>query len=129
MDLKGLRMKYKKTKAPGHPRADITGHVPTHILIAEQMLGRPLEKNELVHHCNFNKHDNDPSKLLVLTRHEHQQLPELQARFLFYKGLYKEFLEWYQDEKEVVRIEHEIEKEKRKLEKHRRKEHGHEKSN
>lgn len=116
---------------PEHPRADIAGHVPNHILVVEKRLGRPLEKNEIVHHCDFNKHNNDnientqlSNLLLMSSRQEHQQLPELQARFLIQKGLYKEFLEWYQEEKEVVRIEHELEKAQRKLERLRKKHAG-----
>lgn len=117
-------MKYPMTKAPGHPRADITGSVPTHILLMEYELGRPLEKGELVHHCDFDKHNSVISNLLLMaSRQEHQQFPELQARFLIQKGLYKEFLEWYQEEKEVVRIEHQLEKTQKHLERLRKK-HG-----
>ncbi len=114
-------MKYPMTKAPEHPKANLSGHVPTHILIVEERIGRTLEKGELVHHCDFNKTNNanikgtDISNLLHITRQEHQQLPELQARFLIQKGYYKEFLEWYQDEKEIVLIEHRLEKVQRKL--------------
>ena len=117
-------MKYPMTRAPGHPKADITGNVPTHIILMEAELGRDLEKNELVHHCDFNKRNNTISNLLLMaSRREHQQLPELQARFLIQRGLYEEFLEWYQEEKEVVCIEHELEKAQTKLERLRNK-HG-----
>ena len=122
-------MKYPMTRAPGHPRADITGHVPTHIILMEEELGRFLEKNELVHHCDFDKHNNTISNLLLMaSRQEHQQLPELQARFLLHRGLYEEFLEWYQEEKEVVQIEHKLAKTQKRLERLRKK-HGQGKSN
>ena len=124
-------MKYPKTKMPGHPSADITGHVPTHILVVEKRLGRPLEKNELVHHCDFDKLNYGNIKgeeisnlLLMSSRQEHQQLPELQARFLIQRGLYAEFLEWWQEEKEIVRLERGLEKVQRKLIKLRRKKDG-----
>jgi len=127
----GVTMKYPMTKAPKHPKANIAGDVPTHILIVEERLGRPLKKNELVHHVDFNKHNsgciegtNISNLLLMSSRQEHQQLPELQARFLVHKGLFKEFLEWYQEEKEIVQIEHKLEKAQRKLTKFRRKHNG-----
>lgn len=37
----------------------------THRVVAEQMLGRPLEKGEIVHHIDGNKRNNDPSNLMV----------------------------------------------------------------
>ena len=45
-----------------------------HIIVAEKMLGRPLEENEVVHHINKNKKDNTPENLLVMTRSEHINL-------------------------------------------------------
>lgn len=120
---------------PGHPRADITGHVPTHILEVEKRIGRPLEKHEVVHHCDFDKDNYGniegeaiSNLLLMASRQEHQQLPELQARFLIQHGLYAKFLEWYQEEKEIVRIEHSLEKAQHKLERYTKK-HGQKESN
>lgn len=116
------------TKTPEHPKANVAGYIATHILLMEMELGRFLEKNELVHHCDFDKNNNTFSNLLLMaSRQEHQQLPELQARFLLQRGLYKEFLEWYQKEKEVVLIEHKLAKVNKKLERLKKK-HGREQS-
>lgn len=45
-----------------------------HRVIAEQMIGRPLVKGEIVHHIDGNKHNNDPSNLQVMTQSEHMKL-------------------------------------------------------
>lgn len=87
---------YKMLYIPSHHRADITGLVPEHIVVAEKELGRPLVKGEIVHHKDFNKLNPKPTNLLFpITRPEHQKLPEYQARFILSKGLYDEFLVWW----------------------------------
>lgn len=45
-----------------------------HRLVAERMLGRPLQPDEIVHHCDQNTQNNDPSNLKVMTRAEHSRL-------------------------------------------------------
>jgi len=87
---------YKRVYQPGHHRADVTGMVSEHVLIAERLLGRPLQKGEIVHHKDFDKFNNSDDNLLVpISRQEHQQLPEYQARFIIDQGLYAEFLVWW----------------------------------
>lgn len=87
---------YRQQYKPDHHRADITGLVSEHILVAEKELGCPLKKGEIVHHKDFDKLNNKPDNLLFpITRTQHQKLPEYQARFILSKGLYKEFLEWW----------------------------------
>jgi len=39
-----------------------------HRVVAEQMIGRPLERGEIVHHIDGDKHNNDPSNLMVMTQ-------------------------------------------------------------
>ena len=42
-----------------------------HRVMAERMLGRQLEPGEIVHHIDGNRHNNDPSNLMVMTQGEH----------------------------------------------------------
>lgn len=46
----------------------------THRIIAEQILGRPLKSDEIVHHIDGNKRNNNPDNLMVMTQSEHAHL-------------------------------------------------------
>lgn len=43
-----------------------------HKLILENKIGRKLKKNEVTHHLDENKSNNNPSNLIVLTKSEHR---------------------------------------------------------
>lgn len=45
-----------------------------HRVVAEKMLGRPLNPNEVVHHIDRNIRNNDPSNLQVMSRIAHTAL-------------------------------------------------------
>lgn len=47
------------------------GWVSEHRLIASWIAGRDLQKDEVVHHCNFVKFDNRPENLQIMTESEH----------------------------------------------------------
>jgi hypothetical protein len=57
---------YVLVKTPNHPNADVRGYVYEHRLIAEQKIGRYLEKGEIVHHKDGNKQNNNPDNLEVV---------------------------------------------------------------
>ena len=63
---------YVLVKQDGHPRAKKHGgYVREHILVAERIIGRHLEPDEVVHHINGIKNDNRPENLMVMTKSEH----------------------------------------------------------
>jgi hypothetical protein len=53
---------------PGHPRARTGNYVFEHIVVMEELLGRPLHKDETVHHRNGVKDDNRPGNLELWVR-------------------------------------------------------------
>lgn len=60
---------------PDHPFAiGSTGCVYAHRIIAEGMLGRYLKHDEVVHHIDMNKQNNNPNNLVVLTNRDHLRL-------------------------------------------------------
>ena len=54
-----------------HSRANLAGQVYEHILVMEKLLGRPIIADEVVHHENGDKTDNQPKNLRLLTKSEH----------------------------------------------------------
>lgn len=69
---------YVKIKGPeNHPRNDIKGYILEHLLIMEQKIGRPIRRDEDVHHINGVKTDNRPENLELWNRsHPSGQRPE-----------------------------------------------------
>ena len=66
------RWGYKMMLCPDRGKA--SKYVMEHVMVAEKMIGRLLESNEVVHHIDGNKANNVLSNLLVVTRKTHKQL-------------------------------------------------------
>ena len=52
---------------PDHPKANHGNYVQEHRLVMEKILGRHLERREVVHHRNGNHSDNRPENLLLFS--------------------------------------------------------------
>lgn len=70
---KGGGYMYCRTSPP-HPKANAKGLYPLHRVIAENKLGRLLKPNEVVHHIDEDKSNNDEANLAVMTVSAHTQL-------------------------------------------------------
>ena len=65
---------YVMIKKRGHHRGTKQDYVKRSVLVAEKKIGRLLKDNEVVHHLDFNKENDNPNNLLVIDRIEHVSL-------------------------------------------------------
>ena len=70
INSKGYVMVYAGTREG----VNKSGYIPEHRLIAESHIGRKLTGEEVVHHINGIKDDNDPSNLWIYDRKEHRAI-------------------------------------------------------
>lgn len=57
-----------------HPNATSNGYVLMHRVVMENHLGRLLGKNEIVHHIDHNRHNNDISNLRLMNSKDHSSM-------------------------------------------------------
>jgi hypothetical protein len=69
-EMKGWRIDrgYVFLFDPTHPNAHRDGYVAEHTKVMAEILGRPLERDEEVHHRNGNRSDNRPDNLELWAR-------------------------------------------------------------
>ena len=63
---------YSLLRMPEHPRAKANGYVPEQRIIMEKYIGRFLSMDEVVHHIDGNKLNNDLSNLKLMKDSEHK---------------------------------------------------------
>lgn len=68
---------YDYALVPEHPKATKLGYVFMHRVVMENHIGRLLKDNEVVHHKDENKKNNDISNLQLMTNEEHVRLHAL----------------------------------------------------
>lgn len=62
---------YDYALVPEHPNRTKNGYVLAHRVVVENSLGRVLDKSEIVHHLDGNKHNNDIHNLVVMSSKDH----------------------------------------------------------
>ncbi len=62
---------YRFVMRKDHPRAINGGYVPEQVVVVEDFIGRPLMKDEVVHHIDSDKLNNEISNLYLFTKREH----------------------------------------------------------
>lgn len=60
----------KRRRGSGKGYTKVNGR-HAHRVVAEKMIGRPLRSDEIVHHIDGNKRNNNPGNLKVMTQSEH----------------------------------------------------------
>lgn len=71
---------YRMIWMPGHHLAGKLGYVPEHRLVMENHIGRPLKKEEIVHHCNRVRDDNRIENLRLFSDNGEHLAHELHGK-------------------------------------------------
>ena len=58
----------------GHHRANYNGYVKIADLVLEEKLGRKLKKNEIAHHIDRNKQNDNPENLELMNKTQHDKM-------------------------------------------------------
>lgn len=72
--VNGYRLIYKPEALSAMTSDNWKGYVYEHVYIAERDIGRSLSPDEVVHHLDGDRQNNEPSNLLVLSRGMHARL-------------------------------------------------------
>ena len=62
---------YRYARMSNHPNANKNGYISEHRFVMSNSIGRPLRPDEIIHHINGNRSDNQIQNLRIVTRREH----------------------------------------------------------
>lgn len=65
---------YKLIRKPDHPNARQGGYVFEHRYVMSKHIGRPLREDEIIHHKDEDRLNNEITNLEIMTRSEHSKL-------------------------------------------------------
>ena len=71
---------YVLVYAPTHPKARKTGYVREHLLIVEEVLGKPIPRGARVHHVDSNRTNNKHSNLVLCQDDKYHHLLHMRQR-------------------------------------------------
>ena len=81
---------YIKLYRPENPMADKRGEIYEHRFIMSQIIGRPLEKWEHIHHKDNNRANNSPENLELVTPQQNQSMKDMIARIIQLENILKQ---------------------------------------
>ena len=73
---------YVLLRKPDHPNARPDGYILEHRYVMSQYLGRPLRDDEIVHHKDGNRLNNDISNLELMTLSEHTTIHNKEKKII-----------------------------------------------
>lgn len=71
---------------PEHPQAQKQGYVLEHILIAENVLGKPLPPKAVIHHVDGDRQNNSPNNLVICEDNNYHKLLHQRMNALKFGG-------------------------------------------
>lgn len=81
----GYKLIYKPECNNSYKEGNHKGYIYEHIYVAITTLGRRIHPDEVVHHLDLDKLNNEPENLIVLTRADHIKLHMWLNRYAFVK--------------------------------------------
>lgn len=68
---------YIVIRKPNHPKANRKGYIYEHRFVAENKIGRILKDDEVAHHLDGDKKNNNQDNIVVMKVSDHARLPRM----------------------------------------------------